>query len=134
VAVGGETSFELTRMVQGDRHTIVLSGELDMLAVPALEAAVRELCAQRVREIVLDLRGVTFMDSTGLKATAAAHQICRRNSCTFSVIPGPTQIQTLFELTGLAESVPFQDGGGRPGTQETILHQIFSRADPPADT
>jgi anti-sigma B factor antagonist len=131
MAVDGETSFELKRAVSGDRHTIALSGEVDMLAVPALQAAVRELCDQRAPEIVLDLRRVTFMDSTGLKATVAAHQLCRRRGCTFSVIPGPTQIQTLFELTGLAESVPFQNEGERPDAQETILHQIFSRADTP---
>jgi anti-sigma B factor antagonist len=132
MAVSGETSFELKRAVQGDRHTIVLSGEVDLLAVPALEAAVRELCLARVPEIVLDLRGVTFMDSTGLKATVAAHQLCRRHRCAFSVIPGPTQIQTLFELTGLAASVPFQSDGERTGAQETILHQIFSRDTPAA--
>jgi anti-sigma B factor antagonist len=129
MSVGGQTSFGLKRVVSGDRHTIVLSGEVDLLAVPALQEAVRELCAERVSEIVLDLRRVTFMDSTGLKATVAAHQLCKRRGCTFSVIPGPTQIQTLFELTGLAESVPFQHEGERVGAQETILHQIFSRAE-----
>jgi anti-sigma B factor antagonist len=133
MSVGGETTFELERVANGDTHTIVLSGEVDLLAVPALQQAVRELCDQRVSEIVLDLRRVTFMDSTGLKATVAAHQRCQRDGCTFSVIPGPTQIQTLFELTGLAESVPFQNDGERVGVQETILHQIFSRADAPSE-
>ena len=133
MTAGGDTSFELKRGVSGDRHTIVLIGEVDMLAVPALQEAVRELCDERVPDIVLDLRRVTFMDSTGLKATVAAHQLCKRRGCAFSVIPGPTQIQTLFELTGLAESVPFQNEGERPGAQETILHQIFSRADTPPE-
>jgi anti-sigma B factor antagonist len=127
MSVGGETSFELKTVVSADRRTLVLSGEIDLLVSPQLEEAIRRLCAEGAGEIVLDLRRVTFMDSTALRATVAVHDLCKGHGCAFSVIPGPTQIQTLFELTGLAASLPFQTDGERSGAQESLLHEIFSR-------
>src|SRR3954471_23131355 len=126
MSIDSGKTFELGSVAGSGRHTLVLKGEIDLLAAPALEAAVRELCAAGTAEIVLDLRDVTFMDSTGMRATVAAHQLCLHQGCAFSVIPGPPEIQTLFELTGLADSVPFQADGERPGAQETLLHKIFS--------
>lgn len=51
----------------GDRTVVSVSGELDLATVPNLrDAALGELAAAGCRTLVLDLAGLTFLDSTGL--------------------------------------------------------------------
>lgn len=48
------------------------------------------------------------MDSTGLRAILLAEDLCERHDCELVVIPGPAQVQRLFEVTGLSGRLPFQ--------------------------
>ncbi len=124
--------FELQNVVSGERSTLVLSGEIDLVAAPDVEAAIRHLCAQRTSRIVLDLRKVTFMDSTGLKAAISAQALCQAQGHEFGVIPGPRQVQTLFEITGLAKLLPFEEHPvSQPDVErEPILHMLFAPGKP----
>jgi anti-sigma B factor antagonist len=111
-----------------------LSGELDMLVAPDLEDAVRHLCDEDAAELVLDLRNLTFMDSRGLRSTLIAHELCRQSGYKFAVVPGPRQVQALFELTGLAERLPFQTDQQPPTpSQEGLLPRLFAPAESPRD-
>jgi anti-sigma B factor antagonist len=98
-------SFQLQSVALGDRQTLVLSGEIDLLAAAEIEATIRALCPDGMGEIVLDLRKVTFMDSAGLMATVSAREICRRSGYGFAIVPGPEQVQRLFEMTGLVPAL-----------------------------
>lgn len=109
VPVGEAASFELKNVVSGGTHTFVLTGEVDMLAAPQLDEAIRRLCVEGTSEIVLDLRKVTFMDSTGLRAIVATQQTCAQAQLGFSVIPGPPQLQRLFEIAGLLDHLPLRE-------------------------
>jgi anti-sigma B factor antagonist len=117
-------------VVRDGKHTLILSGEIDLLAVPDLKESVRRLCIEGATEIVLDFREVTFMDSAGLQAVLSAQRLCAEHHCELSLIPGPPHIQSLFELTGLAEHLPFQQTGQPtslpPGA---ILPKLFTPAD-----
>jgi anti-sigma B factor antagonist len=127
--------FQIRTYADGTRRTLVLSGELDMLVAPELEAAVRRLCDDGAGELVLDLRELTFMDSTGLRGTLAAYEFCRQSGYSFAVIPGPRQVQTVFELTGLADRLPFQTNGqAATPTQDGILPRLFVPAEHSEDT
>lgn len=59
--------------------------------------------------VVVDLRRLAFMDSTGLhtvlRIQRGAHDAGRR----FALVRGPDQVQRLFELTGLAETLTIVD-------------------------
>jgi anti-anti-sigma factor len=91
-------------------HTLALGGELDFAAVPSLEAEVRELCAREgTRAITLDLGGLGFIDSTGLAAIVLVGQLCAKHGYAFALLPGPSSVQRLFEITGLIEELPFRD-------------------------
>lgn len=91
------------------RHTLVLEGELDMAWALALDTAVRRICTADVaKAVAIDLRGLTFMDSTGLRTILLAQELCDRNGTTFLLIQGPPQIQRLFEVTGLLDRLPFE--------------------------
>jgi anti-sigma B factor antagonist len=97
----GASSFEMQTVAAGSSRTLILTGEVDLLTAPHVESAIRELCAAGTTEVVLDLRKVTFMDSTGLRATVCAQKLCDEHGFDFSLIKGQAQVQRLFEIAGL---------------------------------
>jgi anti-anti-sigma factor len=57
--------------------------------------------------VVLDLRGVTFLDSTGVRLALELLESSRAAEWEFAVIDGPTRVQRIFELTGVRSVIPF---------------------------
>jgi anti-sigma B factor antagonist len=98
------------READGGARTLALMGELDLASVGALEAAVKRMCSDATTSITLDLRGLTFIDSTGLAAIVLASKLCGTNGHEFALIRGASSTQRLFELTGLIDVLPFRDG------------------------
>jgi anti-anti-sigma factor len=82
--------------------TIELSGELDVLARPDIEAAVEEALADPVaRRLVLDVRDVSFIDSAAIYSTfVMARQKANGVGSTFHVLPSAV-VRRALELTGL---------------------------------
>lgn len=61
------TGFALSVHHEGDVTTVSIAGELDLATTPRLrELAMSELTNGGCRTLVLDLSGLTFLDSTGL--------------------------------------------------------------------
>jgi anti-sigma B factor antagonist len=111
--------FSIQEQVDEDRYTLVLAGELDLASAPTLEAATKRLCAEGASEIVLDLGGLAFIDSTGLRTILSSMSLCEEHLCNFWLIPGPKAIQRLFELAGLLERLPFREPELPPRPSET---------------
>jgi anti-anti-sigma factor len=117
----------IDHLIHEGTHTLALSGEVDMPVASGLEDEVRLICGGDGRCIVLDLREVTFMDSSGLKATLSALKLCKRHGLGLSILPGPPQVHSLFQITGLAELLPFQaEGEHVPLPHEGILPKLFA--------
>ncbi|HWD11597.1 MAG TPA: STAS domain-containing protein [Solirubrobacteraceae bacterium] len=91
------------------QRTLVLVGELDIASVPVLQRAVERMRSDATTSITLDLRGLTFIDSTGLAAIVLASKVCDTNGYGFALIRGAASTQRLFELTGLIDVLPFRD-------------------------
>ena len=89
--------------VDRDRERVVVipHGELDLLTVGVLDAALREQLARRVADIVLDLRQLTFMDSTGLRLLLRLDGDARAAGVAFSIIDAEGPIRRLLTLTCL---------------------------------
>jgi anti-sigma B factor antagonist len=101
--------FAVREEADGDRHTLVLAGELDLASAPTLEATTARLCADGASEIVVDLSGLAFIDSTGLRTILGSMSLCEEHLCNFWLIPGPRAVQRLFELAGILERLPFRE-------------------------
>ena len=86
------------------------AGELDMSTAPAVEQRLTEARGAGVRRIVVDLRGLDFMDSTGLTLLARWALEADRDRYAFALIAGSGRIQWLFELTGLVDRFTFEPG------------------------
>ena len=79
---------------------IALSGELDLATVPLLGEHLERFESDGVTAIVLDLRNLTFMDSTGLVACLRARDRAVERGHRFMIVqPGPAP-QRIFEITG----------------------------------
>lgn len=87
-------------------HTIALRGELDLASAPQLEEAIGDI--DGAGTVKLDLRALAFIDSTGVRTTLAAREHCTRRGIDFTLIPGPKQVQRLFEIVGLLDVLPFE--------------------------
>jgi anti-sigma B factor antagonist len=77
------------------------AGDLDLDTVHRVEAALRELRDAGCGDLVLDLRGLTFMDSTGLRLVIRWHTAAQDEGFRFAVVPGPEVVQRVFRLTGM---------------------------------
>ncbi|HEV3048202.1 MAG TPA: STAS domain-containing protein [Solirubrobacteraceae bacterium] len=100
---------EIDDREQDGVHTLALRGELDLAAVPSLEAEIRHLCGlESTRAIALDLGGLSFIDSTGLAAIVFVGSLCAKHGFDFELLPGPRAVQRLFETTGLLDALPFR--------------------------
>jgi anti-sigma B factor antagonist len=85
--------------------TVALTGEIDVLTVDQVRAALEEALAGRPREIVVDMSELTFIDSTGLGALIFGFQRARDAHIRFRLArPNPTVHQILL-LSGLLEVV-----------------------------
>src|SRR5437762_12740227 len=66
------TGFSISISDRDGRAVVVIRGELDLATAPDLETALQERLDSG-RDVVVDLRELDFMDSTGLRVLAAAH-------------------------------------------------------------
>jgi anti-anti-sigma factor len=95
-------------IAEGSAHTLVLSGELDMLASPDLQGAISAICSAGASGLVLDLSELTFMDLMGLRSVTFAKELCEWHRCELILVPGPEAVQRVFALTNLLEEMPFE--------------------------
>jgi len=91
----------------GSDTLIGVSGEFDLATVPLFEAALQKLELLSVRCVVLDLARLTFMDAAGLHTVLDLHAACLRRSKALTIVPGPRNVQRVFELTGFDRLLPF---------------------------
>lgn len=84
-------------------------GELDYETADVVGSAVAHFLEAGFARVVVDLRKVTFVDSSGLRVLIEARQAAAERKIGFSVAPGPPGVQRLFEVTGTAALFPAPD-------------------------
>jgi anti-anti-sigma factor len=103
--------FSIEEERHGDGHRLALNGELDLAAAYDLETALSRVCGSG-EQIELDLRGVTFMDSMGMRSLLTARDMCAEHGSELSVIAGEGQ-RKMLEVTGLIEVLPLRETDGQ---------------------
>ena len=99
----------LTCEVLRDREIVRVQpiGSLDVATVSVLEEQLEQLRDSGFRHLVVDLGGLEFMDSTGLRLAINWSAAAERDGYTIGFVPGAPSIQRVFELTGMTDHVPF---------------------------
>jgi anti-anti-sigma factor len=80
---------------------IAPSGELDLATCDVLRVQLDELWEVGWTDVVVDLRGLTFMDSSGVQILVEHHRRATRTGTRFSIIDGSEPVSRVLELTGL---------------------------------
>lgn len=101
--------FDLSSTREGDIHSIHLFGELDLASVPRLEHELARAEGTDARLIILDLSGLLYIDSTGVRLLLSAHARSRADRDRLTLIRGTGDVQRVFELCGVADVLPFVD-------------------------
>lgn len=88
---------------------IILEGELDLGSAPQLEQRLHDVEHSAPNRVIVDLRQLAFIDSTGLRLLLQAHARCSERRCEFVLRPGEEPVQRVFDLTGAVKVLRFED-------------------------
>lgn len=103
----GEGNLRIEVSREEDRVVLRLNGELDLAGTPLLESKAQDAGQDSPAAIVLDLRGLEFIDSTGLRTILALAERCGEREQTFALVRGSQQVQRLMTMTRVAEHLRF---------------------------
>ena len=93
-----------------EEYVIELAGELDLSGVARVGEVFAAALDTDAREIVLDLRDLQFLDSTGVYAILKAERLASARDRSFVIVRGPRQVQRIFEISGIVDLLSFSDG------------------------
>jgi anti-sigma B factor antagonist len=106
-------NFRVETLPHGDATAVVLDGELDMAGTFVLEPRLDELvAAPPAGGVVFDLRGLSFVDSTGLATLVSCHQRLEQAGIPTRFYRGPDDVQRVFVVSGFDDVLPFADAPG----------------------
>jgi anti-anti-sigma factor len=89
---------------------IGLRGELDMQHAYTFDEEVKRVEALKPDCICLDLRELTFLDSTGLSRLVAARRRAMKGGHRLVIVRGPAAVQRVFQLTAVDEAFEIVNG------------------------
>ena len=104
------TALQITTTSQAGSTRIELTGELDIATAPDLEQALETPLAAGAEDIVLDLRGVTFIDSSGLRVVLVASRSAASEGRRLIVVPGDGQVLRVIRLAQVEDRLDLGDG------------------------
>jgi anti-sigma B factor antagonist len=96
--------------VSGGPDTVIhLRGDLDPATAPALDAALADAAADpEVNSIAIDLSGLSFLDSSGLRVFVVAREAMRARGAAFTLRAPTANVRRLLDVTGLGEVIEIQ--------------------------
>jgi anti-sigma B factor antagonist len=93
----------------GRSIAVALIGELDLSEATGVEETLTDLERRKPALLVLDLRGLTFLDSSGLRLILEADLRARSEGRRLSVVRGPETVQRVFSISLLDKRLDFVD-------------------------
>jgi anti-anti-sigma factor len=103
----GELTMRSER--ERDRHTITLSGEIDVASAGDVEQELARVEATTASAIVLDLSEVTFMDSTAVRLLLTADARSRQDGRRLALRRPSASVLRVLRLVGIEDRLPFAD-------------------------
>ena len=101
--------YEIELLRQEAVLRIVLKGEFDLAAKPALEDILRDLEPAGLERVVVDIREVTFFDTTGLNMANQLDRWGRDHGIPMTFTRGVPAVANALEAAGLAITLTFSD-------------------------
>jgi len=87
----------------GEPVVVTVRGEVDLATAAELESCLQQAFGDAPEGITLDLEGLTFIDSSGLRVLVASAKEARSRDASLTLRNVPRHAQRVLDLTGLAE-------------------------------
>lgn len=101
--------LDLTTETDGTTIRLTLQGELDIAGAAMVEQELERIEGAEPLTVVLDLRELAFMDSTGLRIIVAADGRAREHGRRLVIVRGPDAVQRIFHMTRMDERLEIVD-------------------------
>ena len=102
-------NFDLETETEGSSALITIRGDLDLQVVDQVTETLTRVESEEPELLVIDLSRLTFMDSTGMGAIAAAHVRALEAGRRFALVRPPAGVRQAFDRTRLDEVITIAD-------------------------
>lgn len=102
--------FEADIELRGEELWVLPAGDLDVVSAPELGESLSLAMASDAKAIVIDLRGLELIDSTGLRTLLEAQ--AGEGGERISFVAGNDHVQGVLRLSGMLDELPFRDPEG----------------------
>jgi anti-sigma B factor antagonist len=103
------SEFSVEERNEGSGWVLAVTGELDLRTSPELEERLARVWSAGAELVILDLRQIEFMDSTGLRVLLGAHQRAQESGRRFALVRGADQVDRVLTLTGVRDLLTVVD-------------------------
>jgi anti-anti-sigma factor len=86
---------------------VAASGELDVATARELDTELQRVIRDGFRRVVLDLRGLSFIDSTGVNAVLRARRMSEEQGVAFALVKGADVSERVFAAAGITHVLHF---------------------------
>ena len=94
-------TLSLETREEGDQVRIAVEGELDLSSALTFDEEVRRAEERAPRTLVIDLSGLRFLDSTGLRLIMSAQARAKKRGHRLAIVEGGHAVQRIFRLAGV---------------------------------
>jgi len=106
----GSGSLEIAVLQARGARLVRLTGEFDLAGVDGFERKLQGEPGRQEDTLVLDLSGLTFIDSSGPRAVVMVDHRVRAEGKRCLIVRGPERVERVLELTGVSERLELVDG------------------------
>jgi anti-sigma B factor antagonist len=101
------TPFEINVVRDRESATVTLAGELDIATVPRVEEAIEATLTDGLQVLTVDLSGLGFVDSSGLRLFIVLDQRAAEQGWELRLLRPDAHVLTVFQVSGVEENLPF---------------------------
>src|SRR5918912_1863222 len=94
---------------EGSHFVIDVKGEIDVYTAPKLREKLIELVSEGSYDVIVNLEGVDFLDSTGLGVLVGALKRVKAHDGTLALVCSQDKILKIFKITGLTKVFPIHE-------------------------
>ena len=107
--IGEDVGLTIREEQGGDALVVSAYGKLDLANFKTLDAELRKAIAGDASEVILDLGGVSFLDSAGLRMVLMMAKQSLRNGGRLRLLRGSAPVEHVVELSGVRHLLPFDE-------------------------